>query len=53
MEIEAELPDDFDQLPDSEKVEELDKLISRIDDTSDSGKLKKRILEELKRNYSS
>lgn len=52
MDIEAELPNDFDQLSDEDKVNELDKLLEAIDASDDSGRLKKRIVEELKRNYS-
>ena len=53
MEIEAELPDNFDQLPDSEKIEHLEELKDDLDVDTDSGALKKRIIEELIRKYSS
>lgn len=52
MNIEAELPDDFDELSDKEKVKELDKLLEKIDDSDDAGAVKKRMVEELKRKYS-
>lgn len=52
MDIEAELLEDFDSLPDEEKVEELEALKQKIDDDTDSGFMKKRIVEELIRKYS-
>lgn len=50
MDIEAELPDDFEELSDEKKVEELERLKDRLDD-SQSGMLKERMVEELIRNY--
>lgn len=52
MDIEAELPDDFDELPADEKVEKLESLKEELDTETDAGALKKRIVEELIRNYS-
>lgn len=52
MEIESELPEDFEELPDEKKVEELEALKRRIDDSTDAGALKRRIVEELVRKYS-
>lgn len=52
MDIESELPNNFDQFSDEKKVEELKDLKSQLDDSSDSGRLKKRIIEELIRKYS-
>ncbi|MFB6208162.1 MAG: hypothetical protein ABEJ69_02335 [Candidatus Nanohaloarchaea archaeon] len=48
MDIEAELPEDFESLDSREKVEELQALIDRTDSA-----LKKRMLEELVEHYSS
>lgn len=48
MDIEAELPEDFESLPPREKVEELEALVERTDSA-----LKKRMLEELLEHYSS
>ncbi|WP_414836357.1 hypothetical protein [Candidatus Nanohalococcus occultus] len=53
MNIEAELPEDFDELSDEKKVEELEELEKKIDDTDDAGMVKKRMIQELKRNYAS
>ncbi len=52
MDVEAELPDNFDKLSSQEKVNELESLRDRIDDSDDAGAVKKRIVEELIRNYS-
>lgn len=52
MDIESELPDNFDQLSDEEKIEELEDLKGRLDEDTDSGAIKKRIIEELIRKYS-
>ncbi len=52
MNIESELPEDFEELPAEEKIEELEKLKQEIDTETDAGALKKRIVEELIRNYS-
>lgn len=53
MNIETELPEDFDELSDEEKVSELEKLKKDLDTESDSGLIKKRMVEELIRKYSS
>lgn len=53
MNIEAELPDDFNELSDEEKVAHLEQLERKIDDSDDAGAVKKRMIEELKRKYSS
>lgn len=53
MNIESELPDDFDELSDEEKVAHLENLARKIDDSDDAGAVKKRMIEELKRKYSS
>lgn len=53
MDIESELPGDFDQLSDEEKVEELEVLKQKLGDEKDSDVLKKRMVEELIRKYSS
>ncbi|MFB6190764.1 MAG: hypothetical protein ABEJ91_04305 [Candidatus Nanohaloarchaea archaeon] len=52
MDVESELPEDFEELPDEKKVDELEALKQRIDDSTDAGTLKKRIVEELVRKYS-
>ena len=51
MNIEAELPDNFDELSSEEKIEELNKLEDRLDGDDDSTVLKRRMVEELKRSY--
>lgn len=51
MEIEAELPEDFDDMSDGRKVEELESLKDDIDGSTDAGAVKERILEELIRSY--
>lgn len=53
MEIESELPENFDELSNSKKVEELENLLEKVDDESDSGLIKSRMIEELIRNYQS
>jgi hypothetical protein len=53
MDIETELPEDFDELSDEEKVIELEKLKGKLDEGSDSNLIKKRMVEELIREYSS
>jgi len=52
MNIEAELPEDFDKLSSEEKVKELDKLQDRLDGDDDSTVLKRKMIQELKRTYS-
>lgn len=50
MDIEAELPDDFENLSNESKVEELQKLKEKLgSDQTDI--LKERMIEELIRNY--
>lgn len=51
MEIESELPADFEELNQDEKVEELEKVLDNIDRDSDSGALKARMIEELIKEY--
>lgn len=51
MNIEAELPDDFDELSSEEKIKELDKLEDQLEGDDDSTVLKKRMVQELKRSY--
>lgn len=51
MNIEAELPENFDQLSSEEKIEELDKLEDSLEGDDDSTFVKKRIIQELKRSY--
>lgn len=51
MNIEAELPEDFDELSKEEKIEELEKLEESLEGDDDSTVLKKRMIEELKRSY--
>ena len=51
MNIEAELPDNFDELSSEEKVQELDKLEDQLEGDDDSTVLKKRMIQELKRSY--
>lgn len=53
MNIESELPDDFNDLSDEKKVAHLERLERKIDDSDDSGAVKKRMIQELKRKYSS
>lgn len=52
MDIESELPDDFEDLSDEEKVEALEDIKDDFDQDTDSGFLKKRMVEELIENYS-
>lgn len=52
MDIESELTEDFEDLPAEEKVKELEALKRQIDDSTDAGALKQRIVEELVREYS-
>lgn len=51
MEIESELPEDFDELSEEEKIEHLEDIKDGFDEESDSGFLKKRMVEELIRSY--
>jgi|GEM_PF-616410 len=52
MNIESELPSDFKELSDSEKIEELREIVDGFDESNDSGILKKRMVEELISYYS-
>lgn len=52
MNIESELPEDFDELDKEQKIEKLEQLKSRLDADSESGALKRRIIEEMIRKYS-
>jgi len=52
MDIESELPDNFEQLSNEEKVEALEQIKDDFDEETDSGFLKKRMVEELVENYS-
>ncbi|MFB6144782.1 MAG: hypothetical protein ABEJ98_05725 [Candidatus Nanohaloarchaea archaeon] len=51
MNIESELPEDFDRLSDEEKINELQKLRERLEGNSDSEVLKRRMVEELIESY--
>lgn len=51
MNIEAELPDDFDNLSSEEKIKELNELEDQLEGDDDSTVLKRRMVEELKRSY--
>lgn len=51
MNIEAELPDNFDELSSEEKVNRLDELEDQLEGDDDSTVLKKRMIQELKRSY--
>jgi hypothetical protein len=50
MDIEPELPEDFDQLPDEEKIEELEDLKERFE-AEDESPVKIRMIEELISSY--
>lgn len=52
MDIESELPDNFEELSDDGKVEALEDIKDNFDEDTDSGLLKKRMVEELIENYS-
>jgi acyl-CoA-binding protein len=52
MDIESELPEDFEDFSDEEKVEALEEIKDGFDEDTDSGFLKKRMVEELISNYS-
>lgn len=51
MDIEAELPEDFDQLSKEKKIKELEELDKKLDNSTDSGAVKKRMVQELIRRY--
>lgn len=53
MNIESELPENFDELEAEKKVEELEKLLEKLGDQEDSDILKRRMIEELIRKYRS
>ncbi|MFB6245585.1 MAG: hypothetical protein ABEJ03_04540 [Candidatus Nanohaloarchaea archaeon] len=52
MNIESELPEDFDSLSEDEKVARLLELEDRFDDSTDEGAIKRCMVEELIRKYS-
>jgi|AntDeeMetagen285_2_1112576.scaffolds.fasta_scaffold11171_3 hypothetical protein len=51
MNIEAELPANFDELSTEEKIAHLDQLEDQLKGDDDSTFLKKRMVQELKRSY--
>ncbi len=51
IDIEAELPEDFDDLNPEEKVSKLEELKDKLDADDDAGALKLRIVEELISQY--
>ncbi|MFB6214083.1 MAG: hypothetical protein ABEJ07_05990 [Candidatus Nanohaloarchaea archaeon] len=51
MEIESELPADFEELDEEDKIKELEQLKKSIDASTDAGAIKERIVEELIREY--
>ncbi len=51
MDIEAELPADFDELKDEEKIEKLEELEKKLGNGSDADLIKKRMVQELIRKY--
>lgn len=51
MNIESELPEDFDQMSDDDKVEALEELLDELQGDSDSDVLKRRMVEELIESY--
>lgn len=51
MDIESLLPNDFDELNSEEKVKHLESILDKFDESTDTGVLKKRMVEELIRNY--
>lgn len=53
MDIETELPNDFEEREITEKIDLLENLKQEVDDSNDSGALKKRLIEEMIRKYSS
>ncbi|QKQ98452.1 hypothetical protein GKQ38_02915 [Candidatus Nanohaloarchaea archaeon] len=50
MDIESELPDEFDEFSDEKKVEALEELKNRFEEEEQSP-VKVRMIEELKRTY--
>lgn len=52
MDIESELPEDFEDFSDEEKVVALKDIKDNFDEGTDSGFLKKRMVEELIESYS-
>ncbi len=53
MEIEAALPDKFEELSREKKIEELESLKQQFDSETDAGAIKTRMIEELIRKYRS
>lgn len=51
MDIESALPEDFDELSNEGKIRELESILDKFDEETDAGALKKRMVEELIRNY--
>ncbi len=51
MDIESELPEDFEDFSTDRKIQELEKLESNLDSSTDSGAIKKRMVQELIRHY--
>ena len=51
MDIESELPEGFENMSDEQKIEELEKIKDGFDLDTDSGILKKRMVEELIQSY--
>lgn len=51
MNIESELPENFEGFSDEEKVEALKTIKDDFDEDTDSGLLKKRMVEELINTY--
>ncbi|MFT4893102.1 MAG: hypothetical protein ACI8Z7_000900 [Candidatus Nanohaloarchaea archaeon] len=52
MDIESELPENFEDFSDEEKVVALKDIKDNFDEETDSGLLKKRMVEELIESYS-
>lgn len=51
MDIESELPEDFESMSEEKKIEELESIKDGFDLDTDSGILKKRMVEELIHSY--
>jgi len=51
MDIESELPDEFDSFSTEKKIKELERLEEVFDEETDSGIIKKRMVQELVRHY--
>jgi hypothetical protein len=52
MNIETELPEDFESFSNEKKIQELERLKMELSDSEDSQALKKRLIEEMIRTYS-